>query len=157
MKKYFLLVLAIGCLASCATSSDFHSFYKENKKEADISISTPSIFVNMFIPKEDVKEFKELFRKVKHYKIMIYENEMESLDAKFDRFIARKNYETVFKINEKGEKLQFYFLKRGDLIKEMVLKIKEEDSFVIVGLKTNILQQDFNAFISKTDKKIVTN
>ena len=110
MKKCILLLLIIGTLSSCATRSDFHSFYKENKRDATFTISTPSFLANIFIPKEDTKDYEDLFRGVKHYKVMIYENNVESLDKKFDRFIARKKYSTIFKINENGEKVQIYYM-----------------------------------------------
>ena len=157
MKNSFLILVAAVLLTSCASKSSFNSFYAEHKDECEFSISTPAFFANLFIPKDDVEEYKDLFKKVKHYKVMIFENEKASLDKQFDRFIKRKNYASIFKVKSNGDQVQLYFLENKNTIKEIVLKIKSDEDFVVLGLKTNISEKDFNNFIEKSSIKITSN
>jgi len=152
MKNKILLIVTVILLTSCASKSSFTSFYVENKESSNFSISTPAFFANLFIPKDDVKEYEDLFKKVRHYKLMIFSKGSMSLDKKFDRFIKQKNYISIFRINQNGDKVQFYLLKNKNRIREIVMKIKNDGSLTLLGLKTNILERDFN---SATEKSIV--
>ncbi|PKP12866.1 MAG: hypothetical protein CVU08_08395 [Bacteroidetes bacterium HGW-Bacteroidetes-3] len=157
MKNSFLILATAIVLTSCASKSSFNSFYEENKKDCEFSISSPAFIANLFIPKEDVGEYKALFKKVKHYKVMIFSDASTSLDKKFNRFIKQKNYETIFSVNQHGDKVQLYFLQRKNAIREIVLKIKSDNDFVVLGLKTNITENDFNKIIENSESKISVN
>lgn len=157
MKNSLLILVIAFVLASCATKPSFSSFYEENKEECEFSISSPAFIANLFIPKEDVGEYKALFKKVKHYKVMIFSDASTSLDRKFERFIKQKNYETIFSINQHGDKVQLYFLQHKNTIREIVLKVKSDNDFVVLGLKTNILESDFNKIIENSNAKISSN
>ncbi|MHB1146757.1 MAG: DUF4252 domain-containing protein [Lutibacter sp.] len=157
MKNSFLILVTAFVLTSCASKSSFNSFYEENKAECEFSISSPAFIANLFIPKEDVGEYKALFKKVKHYKVMIFSDGSTSLDRKFEKFIKQKNYETILSINQQGEKVQLYFLQNKNAIREIVLKVKSDDDFVVLGLKTDILESDFNKIIENTKIKISAN
>jgi len=157
MKNSFLILVAALVITSCASKSSFNSFYEENKAECEFSISSPAFIANLFIPKNDVGEYKALFKKVKHYKVMIFSDGSTSLDRKFERFIRQKNYETIFSINQQGEKVQLYFLQNNNAIREIVLKVKSDDDFVVLGLKTNISEADFNKIANNSAIKISSN
>tara|TARA_R110001583_G_scaffold74255_2_gene205767 strand:- start:2016 stop:2489 length:474 start_codon:yes stop_codon:yes gene_type:complete len=157
MKNYILILVVAFSLASCASKSNFNSFYNENRNLSEFSISTPAFFANLFIPKEDVEGYEDLFKKVKHYKVMIYADETASLDKKFNRFIKRKKYTSVFRVNDNGSNIQFYFLENKNTIKEMVLKIKSDDSYVLLGLKTNISNNDLEKIIKNSNIKVSSN
>jgi hypothetical protein len=85
---------------------------------------------------------------------MIFSEGSASLDKKFERFIKQKNYETIFSIKQQGEKVQLYFLQDKNAIKEIVLKVKSEEDFVVLGLKTNISEADFNKITKNSDIRI---
>jgi hypothetical protein len=157
MKNSFLILVAALVITSCASKSSFNSFYEENKAECEFSISSPAFIANLFIPKNDIGEYKALFKKVKHYKVMIFSDGSTSLDRKFERFIRQKNYETIFSINQQGEKVQLYFLQNNNAIREIVLKVKSDDDFVVLGLKTNISEADFNKIANNSAIKISSN
>ena len=88
---------------------------------------------------------------------MIFSESATTLDKKFNRFIKSKNYTSVLRINQNGDKIQFYFLKKGDIIKEMILKVKSDNDFVLLGLKTNISEYDFNTIVENSDVKVANN
>ncbi|HEY9170495.1 MAG TPA: DUF4252 domain-containing protein [Lutibacter sp.] len=154
MKNSILTLVTALILSSCATKSSFKSFYEENKEECEFSISSPAFIANLFIPKEDVGEYKALFKKVKHYKVMVFSDASTLLDRKFERFIKQKNYKTIFSVNQRGDKVQLYFLQHKNVIREIVLKVKNDDEFVVLGLKTNLLDSDFNKIVESYNIKI---
>lgn len=157
MKNSLLILAAAFALTSCASKTSFNSFYEENKAESEFSISSPAFIANLFIPKEDVREYEDLFKKVKHYKVMIFSEGSTSLDRKFEQFIKQKNYDAIFSIKQNGEKVHLYFLQDKNAIKEIVLKVKSDDDFVLLGLKTNISEADFKKITKNSDIKISGN
>ena len=157
MKKYIFIIVATILLSSCASKTSFNSFYSENKHDCEFAISSPAFVANLFIPKEDVKEYKSLFKKVKHYKVMVFSEGSQTLNRKFDKFIKRKNYTSIFRLNENGEQVQLYFLEKKNSIKEVVLKVKSDSEFVVLGLKTNILEEDFYKIIEDSDISLSSN
>ncbi|HKJ06568.1 MAG TPA: DUF4252 domain-containing protein [Flavobacteriaceae bacterium] len=151
MKKFILPIVAALLLSSCASKSSFNSFYSENRSQADFSLKVPGFFVNAFIPKEDVGEYKQLFKKVRKYKIMTFSNENEHLERQFSKLIRRGNYTSVFKVNDNGDKVDFYFLTDKDKIEEVILRVKSEDEYVVLGLKTSILEKELYAFLENNE------
>ena len=154
MKNSLLILVTAFLLTSCASKSSFNSFYAEHKNQCDFSISTPAFFANIIIPKDDIEEYKGLFKKVKHYKVMIFEDGKASLDKQFNRFIKRKKYASIFKVKSNGDQVQLYFLENKKAVKEIVLKIKSDENFVVLGLKTNITEDDFNKLMRDSDLKL---
>ena len=157
MKNILLILITAVALTSCASKSSFHSFYVENKKECEVAISSPAFIANLFIPKDEVAAYKDLFKKVKHYKIMIFSDASKSLDRRFNKFIKRKNYKSIVRINQDGEQVQLYFLKNKNSIREIVLKVKSDSDFVLLGLKTNISESDLNSIIEHSDVQLTSN
>ena len=88
---------------------------------------------------------------------MIFSESAITLDKKFNRFIRSRNYTSILRINQNGDNIQFYFLKKGDIIKEMILKVKSDNDFVLLGLKTNISEYDFNTIVENSDVKVASN
>jgi len=150
MKKFILILIGGLLLTSCASKSNFHSFYKTNKSEADFSINAPPFFVNVFVPNEDLGEYKDLIKNVRKYKIMTFSKENEKLERNFRKFIRNGNYASVLKVNEDGEKVDIYFLNEGDSIKEIILRVKSNDEYVLLGLKTNLLKKELNTFLNNS-------
>ena len=148
--RIVILVLALA-LTSCASKSSFNSFYADNKNECEFSISSPAFLANLFIPKDDVREYEDLFKKVKHYKVMIFSDASKSLDKRFNRFIKQKKYASILRMKQNGDQVQLYFLQSKNSIKEIVLKVKSDNDYVLLGLKTNISEEDFNKIIEDSE------
>lgn len=157
MKNYFLILVLAILLTSCGSKSSFSSFYADNKNDCEFSVSSPAFVANLFVPKEDVKEYKDLFKKVRHYKVMVFSEASKKLDTKFNRFMKQKNYASIFRINQDGEQVQLYFLQKKDAIKEIVLKVKSDNDYVLLGLKTNLSEQDFNRIIEDASAELSSN
>ncbi len=157
MKKYTLILVLVILFSSCASRSTFNTFYIENKHHSEFSASAPAFLANLFIPKNDTEMLKRLLKKVKHYKFMVFSEESNFLNQKFNRFIQSKKYIPVFRINQAGEEVKFYVLKSKNRIKEIVMKINSDDAVIVLDLKTNILESDFNNFAGEAVYKVTIN
>ena len=80
MKRNFLILAVVFIVSSCASNTSFNSFYKENKNASEFSISSPAFLVKMFIDKDDLEEFRPLFKKVKHSISNIYNKDLTRLE-----------------------------------------------------------------------------
>jgi len=148
MKQIFYILAVAFLLSSCASSTSFNSFYQENKKTSELSISSPAFLVKMFINKGDLQEFRPLFKKVKHFKVLAFESNEKQVNKKFRKFVNKRNYETLFKVTDNGTNVQLYTSNKKDKIKEIVLQVKDGSSYYLIGLKTNITENDFDKMLN---------
>ena len=154
MKKLVIVFAGALILSSCATRTSFNSFYKEHRHKAAVTVSTPSFIANMLIPKDEVNDYEELFTKVRHYRVMIFSEPDQSLNQSFDRFIRRNSYDEIFRVNSKGNNVSFYFLKQDELINEMIMRVADGDSYILLGLKTKLNEQEFNAIVASSEVEV---
>ena len=88
---------------------------------------------------------------------MIFSEGSRSLNKKFNRFIKQHKYTSIFRLNEKGEQVELYFLQKKNKIRELVLKVKSDEDSVLLGLKSNISEEDFNKIIDESNVKLTSN
>lgn len=150
MKKLFLL-LAIVLLSSCATHTSFNDFYQSNQKDSDFSFGINASFISSFLPDEEYEEIKPLLKKAKHVRILVFSENAEQINAKFDRFIKRSQFEDLIKIKDDNDRIKIFVLEKKDHIKEIVLEIASDGDLVLLGLKTNITQKDIDRLLSDND------
>ncbi len=150
MKKIFLL-LAIVLLSSCATQTSFNDFYQNNQKESDFSFGVNASFIRSFLSDEDFEDIKPLLKKAKHVRILVFSENSEQMNSKFDKFIKRSQFEDVIKIKDNGDKIKIFVMEKEDRIKEIVLEVASDGDLVLLGLKTNITQKDIDRLLSDND------
>ena len=150
MKK-ILLLLAIVLLSSCATHTSFNDFYQSNQKESDFSFGMNASFIRSFLSDEDFEDIKPLLKKAKHVRILVFSENTEQMNSKFDKFIKRSQFEDVIKIKDNGDKIKIFVLEKDDRIKEIVLEVASDGDLVLLGLKTNITQKDIDRLLSDND------
>lgn len=150
MKK-IILILIIAITTSCATNTTFNTFYKNHEDDSEFSFGLSSSLIANFLPDEDLEDIKPLLKKAKHIRILIFSENAEDKTVKFNKFINRSTFEKVVKIKSDSDKLAFYTLEKKDRIKEIVLEISTGDELVLLGLKTNLTQEELDKIISSGD------
>lgn len=150
MKKLFLL-LAIVILSSCATQTSFNDFYQSNQKDSEFSLGLNSSLIASFLSDEDYADVKPLLKKAKHVRILVFSEESEQAQLKFNKFIKRSKFENLIKISDDNDKIKVFALENNDRIKEVVLEISSDGDLVLLGLKTNLSQQDIDNLLSDND------
>jgi len=150
MKK-ILLLFAVVLLSSCATHTSFNDFYQSNQKDSDFSFGMNASFIRGFLSGEDYEEIKPLLKKAKHVRILVFSENSEQMNMKFDRFIKRSQFEDIIKIKDNGDKVKIFALEEKENIKEIVLEIASDGDLVLLGLKTNLTQKDIDRLLSDND------
>jgi len=150
MKK-ILILFAVVLLSSCATHTSFNDFYQSNQKDSDFSFGMNSSFIRGFLSGEDYEEIKPLLKKAKHVRILVFSENSERMNGKFDKFIKRSQFEDIIKIKDNGDKIKIFVLEKEDRIKEIVLEVASDGDLVLLGLKTNLTQKDIDRLLSSND------
>jgi len=151
MKKLVLLTAFI-VLSSCATQTSFNTFYKENNQDSELAIGLNSSLVNSFLPDEDFEEVKHLLKKAKHYRIMVFSENTNQIEKKFAKFIKHSSFDKIVKVKDDGDNLSVYTLDENAIIKEIVVEIFDGDDLILLGLKTNLNQDDLAKILN--DNKV---
>lgn len=146
MKKIILLFTLVFA-TSCATNTTFNTFYKNHQEDSDFSFGLSSALIANFLPDEDLEDIKPLLKKAKHIRILVFSDQAQDKTAKFNKFINRSKFEKVIKLKEDDDQLAFFTLEKKDRIKEVVLEISSGDDLVLIGLKTNITQEDLENLV----------
>jgi hypothetical protein len=154
MRNLFLL-LTLAIFTSCATNTSFNTFYQNHQKDAEFSLGLNSSFISSFLSDEDYADVKPLLKKAKHVRILVFSDESEKIQSKFDKFIKRSQFEDIIKIKNDNDKIKIFALEKKDRIKEIVLEISSDGDLVLLGLKTNLSQNDIDNLLN--DNKITFN
>jgi hypothetical protein len=146
MKKILLLLIIFG-LSSCAVNTSFNTFYQDNEDDSEFSFGLSSSLIARFLPDDDIEDIKPLLKKAKHIRILVFSEHAEDKSEKFDKFINRSKFEKVVKLKSDDDKIAFFTLQRNKKIKEIVLEISSGDELVLIGLKTNLTQEDLDKLL----------
>jgi len=147
MKKIFFALFAFVLLTSCATNTSFNSFYQEHQDDSDFSLGLNSSLIASFLPDEDIEDIKPLLKKAKHVRILVFSEDSANKTKQFDKFINRSKFDKVVKVKDDGDNIAFFTLENKNKIKEVVLEISSEDDLVLLGLKTNLTQDDLDGIL----------
>lgn len=142
MKKILALFSAVLLFSSCATNTSFNSFYQTHQEDSDFSLGLNSSLIASFLPDEDLEDVKPLLKKAKHVRILVFSEDASDKTAQFDKFISRSNFDKVVKVKDDGDNIAFFTLEDKKKIKEIVLEISSDDDLVLLGLKTNLTNED---------------
>jgi len=145
--KRILLLLIIVLASSCASHTSFNTFYKNHQEDSDFSFGLSSSLIASFLPEEDMEEIKPLLKKAKHVRILVFSENAEEKTEKFQKFISRSKFEKVVKVKDDNDQFAFFTLEKKSHIKEIVLEISSGDDLVLLGLKTNLSQEDLEKIL----------
>ena len=139
--KILLFAFSLALLTSCSAQTSFKTFYSENSQDAEFSLGLNTSLIGSFLSDDD-EEIKELVKKAKHTRIMVFSDNWENTNSKFNKFIRRSKFDKLAKIRDNNDNVSIYVLEEKELIKEIVVQISTGDELVLVGLKTNLTHED---------------
>ncbi|MFT7900109.1 DUF4252 domain-containing protein [Tenacibaculum ascidiaceicola] len=160
MKRIATIFFCLFVLSSFAQKENFKTFYQSNKDRAEVSLNIPSFFANMFISDEDTDEFGVFLKKSKNYKIMVFNNNMASVQKDFKKFARRNKLKTLVRVKDGNERVTVYFRETKDRIKEIIVNVHDKsDEMVLLGIKTNLTMDELSAMVeaSAKNKSIASN
>ena len=147
--KYLLILLLIGTSSSLFAQTDqdaitsYFSEYLEDDRFTTIYI-TPrmfELFGGMDLNMEDRSEkaIADMAEDIKSLRIMIAEEDAESIAEKFSSKIDKSEYELLMQVNDQGEStIDFLIKETEDTISELLLMIISEEEFVFMSFLGNI-------------------
>lgn len=149
MKKLLILTLAV-VLSSCATNTSFNTFYKNNNQHSDFAMGLNSSLIGSFLSDDD-EDVKDLLKKAKHVRIMVFSDNYDQMNTKFNKFIKHSKFDKLVKIKNDDNNIRIFSLEEKDKIKEIVVQISTGDELILLGLKTNLTQEDLADLIEKNE------
>ncbi|XRE43070.1 hypothetical protein ACIVBQ_001274 [Tenacibaculum discolor] len=153
MKRIATIFFCFFVLSSFAQKENFKTFYQSNKDRAEVSLNIPGFFANMFISDEETDEFGVFLKKSKNYKIMVFNNNMASVQKDFKKFARRNNLKTLVRVKDGKERVTVYFRKTKDRIKEIIVNVHDKsDEMVLLGIKTNLTMDELSAMVEASTK-----
>lgn len=149
MKKLLILTLVV-VLSSCATNTSFNTFYKNNSQHSDFAMGLNSSLIGSFLSNDD-EDVKDLLKKAKHVRIMVFSDNYDQMNTKFNKFIKHSRFDKLVKIKNDDNNIRIFSLEEKDKIKEIVVQISTGDELILLGLKTNLTQEDLADLIEKNE------
>ena len=146
MKKLALL-LSIVLLSSCASNTSFNTFYQDHQEDSEFSLGLSSSLITAFLPDEDVEDIKPLLKKAKHVRILVFSENAENKTDKFNKFINKSSFEKMIKVKEDDDNIAIFTLENNDKIREVVVEVSTGDELVLLGLKTNLTNEDLEGLL----------
>ena len=149
MKNIFFLI-ALFIATSITAQSSFGTFYKANNEYSDLSIGLNTSMVSHFLSDDD-EEVKELIKKAKHAKIMIFSDYSEKTSSNFKKFIKRSNFDELVKIKDEDANIQLYSKEDNQIIKEIVVSLFTDGELILIGLQTNMTHEELAKIFKDND------
>ena len=146
MKKLALL-LAIVFLSSCASNTSFNTFYQDNQEDSEFSLGLSSSLITAFLPDEDIEDIKPLLKKAKHVRILVFSENAQNKTDKFNKFINKSKFEKMIKVKEDDDNVAIFTLENKNRIREVVVEVSTGDELVLLGLKTNLTNEDLEGLL----------
>jgi hypothetical protein len=157
MKKLFTFVIALFVVSVSAQEATFKKFYKSHKEDSAFSFNLSASFAGSFLNDDDQKELKNLLEKSGDFKLMVFNNEDQSVSKDFKKYLRRNRLKTMARVKGDDGKAEFYILEKNNMIREIVLRAKSnDDKLVIFGLKTNFTKEELAEMMSNSNMTITT-
>ena len=149
MKK-LAFILSIVVLTSCASQTSFNTFYKNNNEHSDFAMGLNSSLIAGFLSDDD-EDVKELLKKAKHVRVMVFSDDAENMNSKFNKFVNKSTFDKLVRVKDNDESINLYTLEADKKIKEIVVQISTGDELVLLGLKTNLTHEDLAELFEESD------
>lgn len=154
-----LIFLFSFSISAISQNSCIKKFYHEHKKEEGIrNFMIPGFLIwfstgiaNEIVDGEEAKTFLKFAKKFKTIRLLVQNdhNSISKVDYNQLIFDAKKgNYEELISVKEKGK--TFHIMGRGkkDKLKNLLILVSSEDTFLMMSMKTKIKIKDLNSLIN---------
>lgn len=157
-----LLLIIFLCSFSISAQSQkrtIKNFYHQHKKEEGMrNFVIPGFLVwlgtgvaNEIVDEEEAKIFLKFAKKFKTMRFLAQEDGNSITQEEYNQLVAgakKGNYEELISVKDKGK--TFHIMGRGkkDKLKNLLILVSSEDTFVMMSMKTKIKVKDLNRLIN---------
>lgn len=154
-----LIFLFSFSISAISQNSCIKKFYHEHKKEEGIrNFMIPGFLIwfstgiaNEIVDGEEAKTFLKFAKKFKTIRLLVQNdhNSISKVDYNQLIFDAKKgNYEELIYVKEKGKTFHIMGREKKDKLKNLLILVSSEDTFVMMSMKTKIKIKDLNSLIN---------
>ncbi len=157
MKRILTTFFCLLVISISAQEAKFKQFYKNHKDKSAFSVNLSSSFAGSFLDDEDNKELKNLLEQSDDFKVMIFNNEDNTVSKDFKRFSRKNKLKTLVRAKDKAGKAEVLFLEKGNYVREIVVRASaDSDKLVLLGIKTKITKDELASLLASTKDKIAS-
>ena len=155
--KQFLILLFICTISlpAFSQSQSIRDFYRKYKRtENTVNFNAPGWMIRLgasiamnHVDDPGEKEALRLAKKVRKGRILVMEDKNHIHPTDLNKFISNvhdENFEDLIHVHDEGEKIQILIREDNDWIRDILILVYEEDSFIMLALKTKMHIEDIN-------------
>lgn len=155
MKRLTVIISAFFIITVSAQEEAFKKFYKVNKDKSAFSINLSTSLAGSFLDDEDEESLTSLIKKSSNFKLMVFDNEDDTVSKNFKKFTRKNRLKTLARVKDKEGKAEFFFIEINKFITEIIIRANSNnDKLVLFGLKTKITKDELASVFSSSDVKI---
>lgn len=132
----------------------FKEFYKKYKNEEGFtSINVPTGLLGLIMSSED-KELKELMKNIDDINFLIYSGEQTigpELASELKSGLKSRWYKDLMMVNDSGEKIEFKIREDGKVIREVIMIMSGNDTFIVMSIEGAITQNQVKELSKSID------
>ncbi|MBA6156202.1 DUF4252 domain-containing protein [Tenacibaculum sp. S7007] len=157
MRRILTAFFCFFLLSLTAQEAKFKQFYKSHKDKSAFSVNLSSSFAGSFLDDEDNEELKNLLEQSSDFKIMIFNNDDNTVSKDFRRFSKKNSLKTLVRAKDKKGKAEVLFLEKGDYVREIIVRASaDSDKLVLLGIKTKITKDELASLLASSKDKIAS-
>ena len=154
MKRLTVIISAFFIITVSAQEEAFKKFYKVNKDKSAFSINLSTSLAGSFLDDEDEESLSTLIKKSSNFKLMVFDNEDDTVSKNFKKFTRKNRLKTLARVKDKEGKAEFFFIEINKFITEIIIRANSNnDKLVLFGLKTKITKDELASVFSSSDVK----
>jgi len=148
IKCLFLIVSMFCSSITYAQTNAFNRLFEKYENEDDITIINISKAMFNLIPgnlKTGNVDIKNIVPKIESLRMLSSDKSSlkEKMASDFKNLIEKdKDYEELMRIKSGKSNITFNFKKKGNLIRELIMLINDEEDFVVIQILGNFLLDD---------------
>ncbi len=151
MRRILTAFFCFFLLSLTAQEAKFKQFYKSHKDKSAFSVNLSSSFAGSFLDDEDNEELKNLLEQSSDFKIMVFNNDDNTVSKDFRRFSKKNSLKTLVRAKDKKGKAEVLFLEKGDYVREIIVRASaDSDKLVLLGIKTKITKDELATLLASS-------
>jgi hypothetical protein len=155
MKRLTTIIFAFLIVSISAQEEAFKKFYNVNKEKSTFSINLSTSMAGSFLDDDDEERFSTLIKKSSNFKLMIFDNEDDTVSNNFKKFRRKNKLKTLARVKDDGGKAEFFFIEKNEYITEIIIRANSDnEQLVLFCLKTKITKDELAAIMSSSDLNI---
>jgi hypothetical protein len=151
--------IALSCclfFSALAVQAQDYGLYWKYKDYDGISLTVPSVAIDMGSWFLDEKADRVLLRKINKARIMVFEDGSPVTQKdlqRFDRKAKRKHLDDLVYVRQAKTHVRILAKERRNAIRKVVVLVQSPEEFVLVSIKGRLRLDDINRVIEKYGKE----